>query len=66
MIAFGNKVSTVKMEIGWGDLTDKGQVDEVEKPLWDTLAKDWPAVVLFVTIPGSIRVNKSDDASRTS
>ena len=34
------------------DLTDEGQVEEVEEPLWDALAKDWPAVVLFTTVSG--------------
>ena len=33
-------------------LTDEGQVEEVEEPLRNVLAKDWPAVVFFMTVSG--------------
>ena len=33
-------------------LTDEGQIEEVEKPLRNSLAKDRPTVVLFVTVSG--------------
>jgi hypothetical protein len=35
-----------------GYLTDEGQVEEVEEPLWDVLAKDRPTVILFIAVPG--------------
>ena len=41
-----------EIEATGGKLTDEGQVQEVEEPLWDALAKDWPAVVFFTSTSG--------------
>lgn len=51
MIAFEGRLNTEEACAG-DDLTDEGQIEDVEEPLWNHLAKDWPAVVFFVTVPG--------------
>ena len=44
-----------------GNITDEGQVEEVEEPLRDILAKDRPAVVFFMTALGLIHAGRSGD-----
>jgi hypothetical protein len=51
MVAFEGGLNAEEARVG-EDLTDEGQIEDVEEPLWNLLAKDWPAVVFFVTAPG--------------